>query len=137
MLNRRNRWITEIIESRKDILDKMPYRAGVYVIYVNDPSFQGIWYLCYIGSTESIANRMKQHIKALYDRKGDKPIYLANKDIGNKLGFSVNGCSIKIKYKITNKLGDWLMKEYRLIYKLKPIGNNKLPFGVKHAKNIL
>lgn len=71
----------------------------VYALYVN-----GV--LAYIGSTENFARRWRQHQfgKRLFTPWSDDD-------------------RLSVKIKESNRTGDWLMREYRLIRRLNPFLN--------------
>jgi len=79
--------------------------AGVYAIYINRR-------LVYIGSSQNVAQRVHFHAMELYNGRPCKEEWP-----------KVETISFKIKY--SEKFGDWLMLEARLIKRIKPLMNKK------------
>lgn len=87
-------------------LKNLPEKPGVYVLEIDQK------YL-YIGSTENLRRRLQ----------GLKPNKYSFMDQGFHTVWGV--CqSITAKAKIPSRVGDWLMDEYRLIKRLKPVLNS-------------
>ena len=82
-----------------------PGRAGCYVIY-------GDGRLLYVGQSSNVRSRLAIHRKRWQWRHG--PI------VTNWGTFS----SMLVKVRYSEKSGDWLMREYRLINRLKPPMNS-------------
>lgn len=87
----------------------MPVVACCYAIYLD-----GI--LKYIGSTNNLRNRFSGHAIR----------YGYAKNIHTPWGDFPSSIIFIIKYKPSTKYGDWLMREARLIKKIKPPFNRKL-----------
>lgn len=88
---------------------KFPSAAGVYVVYLNRQ-------LYYIGS----AANLEMRLYATWKRKTDS-------------GFTMNAL-VDIKYSVSKKYGDWLMREIRLIRKLQPRANKVYNRGVNRSR---
>jgi len=86
--------------------EKMPYIPGVYAVYFDNA-------LVYIGSTNNLKNRFSCH----YFR------YVHAKNIHTPWQDIPNSTVITVKFRATKKLGEWAMREVRLIYRLRPLFN--------------
>ena len=84
----------------------IPKEAGCYVIYLDGA-------LAYIGSSKHLAHRLAHHPMKIrrYSAWIDTPWGSATK--------------ILVKFRISDRPGDWLMWEYRLIKRLQPAGNKR------------
>ena len=81
--------------------------AATYVIYFNSD-------LVYIGSSKDIRNRFSGHA---FRYSYGKEIITPWQEIPNKT-------VVTLKYKTTKKMGEWAMREIRLIYRLQPFFNS-------------
>ena len=86
-----------------------PRKPACYVIYFDDV-------LSYIGQTEDLAKRLSMHgLRVAYGNR-----YVTKWGVFN---------SVKVKVRFGDKMGDWAMREIRLINRLKPamnwVGGNK------------
>lgn len=91
-------------------LETLPDTPAVYCIYHKN-------HLVYVGQTIQLRTRIKAHLKAtLYNKPAHK-----------------DDCYLKVS--LTNKLGEWLMREYRLITRLNPEWN-KTNSAVKPIKDM-
>lgn len=96
-------WIKVNLMEDKNKLSTSP---AVYAIY-----FDGD--LVYIGSSNNIRNRFSGHaFRYGYGRN----IYTPWQDLPDSV-------VISMKYRMTKKLGEWAMREIRLISKLRPFFN--------------
>ena len=85
---------------------KMPSTAGVYAVYFSND-------LVYIGSTNNLRNRFSGHaFRYGYGRNIITPWQDLEDDV-----------TVTVKYKQTKKLGEWAMREVRLIHRLRPLFN--------------
>lgn len=108
-----------------DDLEILPALPGVYVIYVLDGA---IPHLCYIGSSIDIRSRIKSHIRGEYEKiyRGGRKVNLVLDNL-HKMDMIVDGTeTYLIKYKVSKKIGEWLMREYRLVYRLRPPCNKRI-----------
>lgn len=87
-------------------------RPGVYVIYLDGK-------LTYVGQSENVLYRLFEHLR--FDE--EKKLWVSRWGVAQK-------ALVKAKY--TRRLGDWLMWEYRLIQRLRPIGN-RAGLGIQTA----
>jgi len=87
--------------------NKLPNAPATYVIY-----FDGD--MVYIGSSKDIRNRFSGHA---FRYNYGKEIITPWQEIPNTV-------AITLKYKTTKKIGEWSMREIRLIYRLKPLFNS-------------
>ena len=95
-----SRWVSCIPGDRNSI----PNQPGVYVIYIDDS-------IAYVGSSTTLRNRLKSYrFKVVNTYKG-----VASTPFGRGVAL--------IKYSTSRKLGEWLMREVRLINRLKPPHN--------------
>ena len=85
---------------------KMPYTPGVYAVYFDND-------LVYIGSTNNLKNRFSGHA---FRYGYAKNIVTPWQELDDKV-------TITVKYKQTKKLGEWAMREVRLIHRLRPLFN--------------
>ncbi len=98
-----SRWVKYDLD-----IDSLPDTPAVYCIYHKNS-------LVYIGQTINLRTRIKGHIKStLYNKPAHK-----------------DDCYLKVS--LHNKLGEWLMREYRLITRLNPVWN-KTNSAVKPIK---
>jgi excinuclease UvrABC nuclease subunit len=87
--------------------NKLPNSPATYVIYFNND-------MVYIGSSKDIRNRFSGHgFRYGYARNIITPWHEIHDSV-----------AITLKYKITKKMGEWSMREIRLIHKLKPLFNS-------------
>lgn len=120
-------WISIEIANINDMFN-IPKLPGCYVIYMQKDSLAK-YDLIYIGcSTINIQSRIKSHIKKIKRRRSPHhysktdTLYFSNKNaVLHKL--NTKGYMYKVKYKLSRKLGEELMWEYRLIKRLRPIYN--------------
>lgn len=88
---------------------ELPRVACCYAVY-----FDGV--LSYIGSTHDLRNRFSGHaFRHSYGKSFITP--WGEFDLPLK---------ITIKYSVSRRYGDWLMREARLIRRLKPVFNKRL-----------
>lgn len=81
-----------------------PAAPGCYVIYLDRQ-------IIYIGQSENLWNRIRKYeIRLVGDR------YVTPWGIGDR---------VEMKYKLSSRYGDWLMREVRLIRRLQPRGNKR------------
>ena len=86
-----------------------PRVACVYAIYHRNS-------LIYVGSTENLRQRLRNHFKTRSWRDRRMVCTPWGKCLASELF---------VKFRPSKKLGDWLMREYRLINRLKPRCNQK------------
>jgi excinuclease UvrABC nuclease subunit len=87
--------------------NKLPNAPATYAIY-----FDGD--MVYIGSSKDIRNRFSGHgFRYGYARNIITPWHEIHDSV-----------AITLKYKITKKIGEWSMREIRLINRLKPLFNS-------------
>jgi excinuclease UvrABC nuclease subunit len=96
-------WLTIENDEAYKLINVNNY-PGVYVIYLDDR-------LAYIGQGKDLRRRLLTHNIAS-DAYGYITPWISCSDL-------------KIKFKYSQKKGDWLMLEYRLINRLKPNGNKR------------
>ena len=123
------KWIIVKIANAKDVLN-IPILPACYVIYIQK-NIHTKYNLIYIGSsTANIQARIQYHIRKV--KRGRSPHHYPKTDtlyfnsktsVLHKL--NTKGCVYKVKYKLSCKLGEELMREYRLIKRLKPIYNKR------------
>lgn len=77
-----------------------PRSPGVYVVFRNGQAV-------YVGQSVNLRARLSAHEYGVCDRARQSPA-----DV------------ISIRYSLSRKRGDWLMREYRLIQRLKPLMNS-------------
>jgi len=93
---------------------KMPTSSGVYAVYLNHE-------LVYIGSSNNLRNRFSGYaFRHSYGKTFITPWIEVNRDE-----------SMVVKFRETKKLGEWAMREIRLISRLKPIFNTHHKGGKK------
>ena len=95
-----------------DLLEEklhLPMLACCYVIYFNGA-------LKYIGSTSNLRNRFSGHSIR----------YGYGKNLITPWGDFDLPIRLIVKYRPSNKYGDWLMQECRLIRRLQPVFNKRL-----------
>lgn len=80
---------------------QLPARPGVYAMYRDG-------HIVYIGQSVNIATRFVGHRLSTIPKNNCKPH------------------EIRVKYKLSNKMGEWLSQEYRLIGRLKPVWNKAI-----------
>jgi excinuclease UvrABC nuclease subunit len=86
-----------------DDFDKLPLLPGVYCIYINNE-------IVYIGSSVNIKKRIGEYKFESHCKKYNiTPWQFIDKTL-----------PIFVKISLSKKLGDWAMKEIRLISKLQP-----------------
>ncbi len=88
--------------------DTIPKSPGVYVMYLDGK-------LSYVGSSQNLRIRCADHIRF-------RQRYSSN--ITTPWGMYGD---VKTKYRLSERLGDWLMHEHRLICRLQP------PCNVRHV----
>lgn len=86
---------------------KMPYLPGVYAVYFDKD-------LVYIGSTNNLRNRFSGHAFR----------YGYAKNIVTPWQTIPDSTVITVKYRKTKKLGEWAMREVRLINRVQPLFNS-------------
>jgi len=87
--------------------EHLPTLPAVYAIYFNND-------LVYIGSSNNIRNRFSGHaFRYSYGKNIITPWQTVDSDV-----------VIDLKFKVTKKLGEWSMREIRLIHRLKPLFNS-------------
>jgi excinuclease UvrABC nuclease subunit len=100
------RWHTTRELSR---FSKLPDVPGVYVVYMNG-------HVYYIGSSSNLCRRIRKTFQQ-YERT------------------SMRESSFEIKYSLSRRYGDWLMREARLIRRLSPRANqHHVTAGVRRAR---
>ena len=82
----------------KDVVPALP---GVYVFYVDGEVY-------YVGSSCSLRERLRHY--------GDRASSIFNADFFREK-------TVVVKFSVSKKSGEWLMREYRLIRRLKPRAN--------------
>lgn len=90
-----SRWQT--VDDLDETTNDVPKLPGVYVIFVDK-------ILYYIGSSNNLYTRMRTSFQ-------------------QKNGSPLRESTITVKYVITRRYGDWLMREARLIRRLNPSMN--------------
>jgi excinuclease UvrABC nuclease subunit len=107
-----SRW--KIADWRTEAWCEIPAEAGVYVIYVNG-------HLLYIGSSCNLKKRLNTR-RINFATGGPY-------EIKTPWGWAD---SVKVKYSKSKKFGDWLMREVRLIRRIRP-EDNRTQIGVPHG----
>jgi len=124
LLHRSRHWFYEYIRSVSRFAN-FPDIPGVYIIYQHvipkeywdgKDQMGGCFRLIYIGSSESIKKRVTSHISF----PAGRPFF---SKAAERLE-SGHGPFI-VAYKLTQKNGDWLMLEHRLIERLQPECNRR------------
>lgn len=105
---RGSRWITYEFNEIPWVFGHFP---GVYVVY-------GDGVLVYVGQSGSVSKRICTH----------RIVYSYGSSILTPWG---QFKTVRVKVRYSTKFGDWAMREIRLIWRLKPIGNRfgKLFYG--------
>lgn len=97
-------WFKINLMKERELLPTLP---AVYAIYFNND-------LVYIGSSNNIRNRFSGHaFRYSYGKNIITPWQTVDLDV-----------VINLKYKITKKIGEWAMREIRLIHRLRPLFNS-------------
>ena len=87
--------------------DQLPSIPAVYAVYFDND-------LVYIGSSNNIRNRFSGHaFRYVYARNVVTPWQTIDDTV-----------EIILKFRPTRKIGEWLMREIRLIQRLKPLFNS-------------
>ena len=97
------KWFKHEITTQ-DCLLKVRNKPGVYAIYVDS-------ILVYIGQSIGVRQRLRYHVA--FDFSTGTPYTRWGRG------------DISVKYRFSEKFGDWLMWEARLLKKLHPKGNTK------------
>lgn len=105
---RGSKWITYEMNDR-DRFSGVLDAPGVYVFYVDDE-------LVYVGSSVRLRHRVNEYG------------YYRARDGNFVTNWQTNGWKVWVKVRYSDKYGDWLMRELRLIRRLEPPGN------VKHSR---
>ena len=97
---------------------RIPDCPGCYAVYEN-----GV--LVYVGSSANLAARCrvyftKSRMRGRFDY-GDPALDFPQ--FVTPWGFRHHGNAVTVKVKVSRRLGDWLMREYRLIRRLQPREN--------------
>lgn len=102
----------------------LPEKPGVYVFLWN---LSGYMWPAYIGSSRNMRARVQGHMKRKFDpnsERDDRPWPNLIRD-----------GSMVCKYRETERLGDWLMIEARLIHQLRPEFNKSVVLkGMPHGR---
>lgn len=129
-----SKWESVTITELKDILN-IPRLPACYVIYLRKNDYAQ-YQLIYIGcSTRCARARIKSRIKSKGRQninhrmfcpvKQAETLYFDHKN-ARVCKFNKDDCIFKVKYKLSTKLGEELMREYRLIKRLNPICNRQI-----------
>jgi excinuclease UvrABC nuclease subunit len=96
----------------------IPHGPGTYVVYQDGK-------VVYVGSTTNLKHRVRVYFTR------NRPAVPSYDDMGGywkdvarpfctPWGFEHDGTRIRVKVKVSRRLGDWLMWEWRLISRLQP-----------------
>lgn len=86
------------------LTERLPSSPGCYVVYLDGR-------LTYVGQTNNLRKRLTEH-GCEYARYSHATLTPWGRCI-----------DAHVKYRRGEKLGEWLMREYRLIHRLQPAGN--------------
>lgn len=95
-------------------MGQLPCERGAYAVY-----HDGV--LVYVGSSARLQKRLQPYLATLRNEKRPRrqpPHSCARRRVGD-------GVVVTIKVTPSQRLGDWLMREYRLIHRLKPRDNRQ------------
>ena len=132
MIARTKQWISLALNKYSD-LEKVPTSPGVYVIYSFEQEI-AIWaYLCYVGSSQNMRVRLRQHFRVRDISMTDPVVgqldyyWISQEKHENRddAPMGPGPCWYAVKYKTFHKPGEWLAKEYRLIQRMRPPCNKQ------------